>query len=327
MSRHSDSPAASQYLSSSHSSFPNSKKASSEISKTYKHASELYLTRQLAEAYDALQHVIKPPPSDDDETTFSLISTASTSQRIKVWSLYAALLNAIVDLGPDEGRQAFGQKPYRELVRLVQSGDVWEYVVNHGYRGREESVDAEVVYNLSTLLLNKAQTQTLNQTRLETYLSSSQPTLDLSTHLSQSLNGHRSQMNGTSTPKDLHSRIKIIELFTLHVLPAVGEWDYARSFVSNSDVLDEERREAFLQTLAELQEAKEQEEAVYDDAIKDYTHDGSNTPSEQPETAETQQEEESSKYVSPTCIPLSALPSIANTAPASKKVELKATTA
>lgn len=63
------------------------------------------------------------------------------------------------------------------------------------------------------------------------------------------------------TPRDLNSRVKILELFVLHVLPANNEWDYARSFVSNSDILDDERREAFLQTLNELQEVKEQEEA------------------------------------------------------------------
>lgn len=63
------------------------------------------------------------------------------------------------------------------------------------------------------------------------------------------------------TPKDLNSRIKILELFVLHVLPANLEWDYARSYISNSDILDEERRDAFMQTLNELQEAKEQEEA------------------------------------------------------------------
>jgi hypothetical protein len=133
----------------------------------------------------------------------------------------------------------------------------------------------------STLLLSKAQDQTLNQTRLETYLSSSQPSLDISAHLSQSLNGNRPHMNGTSTPKDLNSRIKIIELFTLHVLPANAEWDYARSFVSNSDVLDEERREAFLQTLSELQEAKEQEDLTNDEALEDYGEDDSfSTPPE-----------------------------------------------
>jgi hypothetical protein len=135
------------------------------------------------------------------------------------------------------------------------------------------SVDWATNLPRSTLLLKKAQNQTSNQSRLETYLSSSpsQP-VDLSTHVSESFsNGHQSQMNGTSTPKDLTSRIKIIELFTLHVLPANSEWDYARSFISNSDILDEERREAFLQTLAELQEAKELEEALDSDATEDYS--------------------------------------------------------
>ena len=129
-------------------------------------------------------------------------------------------------------------------------------------------------------MLGKAQTQELNQARLETYLSSSaaQPGLDVS-HLQDSLiNGHRSQLSGASTPKDLSSRIKIIELFTLHVLPANNEWEYARSFISNSDILDEERREAFHQTLTELQEVKEQEEQAIDEDYGDDYEDAVETP-------------------------------------------------
>lgn len=289
MSFGTESQSNSQYISSSQSSLNASKKASSEIARTYKHASQLYLTRRLSEAYEALQSVIKPPVQqnghsnhDDDSPVLSPIATASTSQRIKTWSLYAALLNAAIDLGSEEGAREFGQKQYRDILKLVQNGEVWEQVVQDGYRGREDSLDAEVVYNISTLLLTKAQDQTVNQTRLETYLSS--PThasqSDLSTQVSESLrNGHRTPMNGTSTPKDLSSRIKIIELFTLHVLPANNEWEYARSFVSNSDILDDERREAFLQTLAELEEAKEQESALEDNT--DYT--------EEPEPAQPQQ--------------------------------------
>lgn len=118
-----------------------------------------------------------------------------------------------------------------------------------------------LIVSRSNLLLGQAPDQRLNQSRLETYLSSTaHPELDLSTHLSNALsNGHQSGMNGTNTPKDLTSRIKILELFTLHVLPRNGEWDYAKSILSNSDILDEERREAFMQTLHELQEASEKE--------------------------------------------------------------------
>lgn len=86
--------------------------------------------------------------SDEDMPVIAPIATAATSQRIKIWSLYATLLDAAVDLGNELGKQEFGQKLYRDLVRQVQSSDVWEQVVQDGYQGREASVDAEVVYNL-----------------------------------------------------------------------------------------------------------------------------------------------------------------------------------
>ena len=43
------------------------------------------------------------------------------------------------------------------------------------------------------------------------------------------------------------------------MLPRNDEWEYASSFISMSDVLDDEQREAFLQSLQELQEIKEHE--------------------------------------------------------------------
>jgi len=280
MSIGSDSQSSSQHLSSSISSLNQSKRTSSEISKIYKHASQLFLTRRLLEAFEALQPIITPPETirPEDSPAQAPIATASTSQRIKIWSLYVTLLNSIVGLGFEEGRAVFGQDKYRHLVRQVQSGSIWEQVVKDGYQGREDSVDAEVVYNLyvvsfcrcfhvltsthrSTLLLGQAPDQKLNQARLEIYLSSSHPDIDLSTQLNSALsNGRQPGMNGTNTPKDLSSRIKILELFTLHVLPRNEEWDYAKSFIANSDILDEERREAFAQTLQELQDVSEGKE-------------------------------------------------------------------
>lgn len=54
--------------------------------------------------------------------------------------------------------------------------------------------------------------------------------------------------------------MKIIELFTLHVLPRNEEWDYAHEFINLSEVLDEERKDLFLQTLDSLKEEKAQGE-------------------------------------------------------------------
>ena len=121
----------------------------------------------------------------------------------------------------------------------------------------------------ATLLLTHARTQTLNQKRLENYLAASAtPNLDLSGHFSPAQQATprgggapparpRSQSrarSGADTPRDLNARVKILELYTLHVLIRNNEWEYAREFISVSSVLDEERREAFLQALQSLQE-------------------------------------------------------------------------
>lgn len=156
MSNGSDSQSSSQFLSSSYPSLRNSKKATSELSKVYKHASQLYLTRRLSEAYELLQPIVKPPARpnrtsyyDEDAAEPSApIATAAASQRIKIWSLYVTLLNAILDLDPEEGRADFGPKEFKSICSQVRDGEIWEQVVQDGYGGREGSVDAEVVYNL-----------------------------------------------------------------------------------------------------------------------------------------------------------------------------------
>jgi activator of HSP90 ATPase len=54
------------------------------------------------------------------------------------------------------------------------------------------------------------------------------------------------------------------------VLLRNNEWEYAREFISVSSVLDDERREAFLQALQSLQEQQAEERAVQEreDAIR-----------------------------------------------------------
>lgn len=112
------------------------------------------------------------------------------------------------------------------------------------------------------MILNHSSSQALNQQRLETYLSSyGQPNLDLTDRLQDDATDFQQQRisaaSGADTPKDLTARVRIIELFTLHVLPRNEEWEYAREFINFSEVLDEERKELFIQTLDGLKEEKE----------------------------------------------------------------------
>lgn len=122
---------------------------------------------------------------------------------------------------------------------------------------------ARLTSNRATLLLTHSPSQQLNQQRLETYLSAiAHPSFDIADRLSASHSQDRfarrpSAASGANTPRDLNSQIKLLELYTLHVLPCNGEWEYAREFIMMSEVLDDERKEAFLQALHGLKEDME----------------------------------------------------------------------
>ena len=134
------------------------RRANSQISKAYKQASTLFLTRRLAESYSTLKPLITiPSPPSDEEVSSDIDSAslepapiviASRSTRIKVWSLYLTLLNSIIELGPEVGKAEFGGDVWRSVVGKARDGMIWEEVVQVGYGGVEGDVDAEVVSNL-----------------------------------------------------------------------------------------------------------------------------------------------------------------------------------
>ncbi|TLS29863.1 hypothetical protein PpBr36_03546 [Pyricularia pennisetigena] len=253
-----------------------SRRQSSNVSKTYRQASTLFLTRRLPEALSTVLPLVTPPGQGTSENVLSEpapVAKASRNTRVKVWSLYLTTLNAIVEMDPAEGKASFGTKEWRAICSKVRDGEIWEEVVRNGYHGIEGDVDSDVVINLATLLLAHANNQGLNQKRLETYLAASNtPSLDLyskfqtpSTPLQRPRSPvkpqHAPTPSGADTPRDLNARVKILELYTLHVLIRNNEWDYAREFISVSSVLDDERREAFLMALQSLQEEHEAQEA------------------------------------------------------------------
>lgn len=150
----SDSFSSSHILSASISSLSSSVSAarhsSSYVSKTYRQASTLFLTRRLPEALSTIQPLITPPASEDtngvDEP--APVARASRTTRVKVWSLYLTILNAILELDPAEGKETFGAQEWRSICSRVREGEVWEEVVHNGYHGIEGNVDSDVVINL-----------------------------------------------------------------------------------------------------------------------------------------------------------------------------------
>ena len=149
-----DSLSTSRLLGSSIGSMPSPRQSNSLVSKTYRQASNFFLTRRLVEALSAIEPIISDLKSPDhalaeeEQPPRAPIASASRSSRIKVWSFYIALLNAILELGPEDGKVSFGNREWKSLVAKVQDGSIWEEVVQIGYGGIEGNVDAEVVIGL-----------------------------------------------------------------------------------------------------------------------------------------------------------------------------------
>jgi hypothetical protein len=146
---------SSQYLTSSISSLSSARAQSSQIARTYRQAAQLFLTRRLYEALSTIDPIISPEAPDSpfqqgDHTDHHAapVAFASKTSRVKVWSFYLTLLNAIIDLGPEEGKLVFGSTKWRELASYARQGTIWDLVVKQGYQGNEGAVDAEVVVNL-----------------------------------------------------------------------------------------------------------------------------------------------------------------------------------
>ncbi len=142
-------------LSSLSSSVSSARPSANHISKTYRQASTLFLTRRLPEALSTVLPLITPPPPPSDEAESGSaaaepapIARASRTTRVKVWSLYLTILNAIIELGPDDGKDAFGTQEWRTICSKVREGEVWEEIVRNGYHGVEGDVDSDVVINL-----------------------------------------------------------------------------------------------------------------------------------------------------------------------------------
>ena len=132
----------------------NARRGASQISRSYKQASHFFLQRRFPEALLTIQPLITVQKrsghadQDAEAARAAPIANASRSNRVKVWSLYLTLLNAIVELGPESGKNLFGNSVWRAILTKIREATIWGEIVEVGYGGDEGSVDAEVVSNL-----------------------------------------------------------------------------------------------------------------------------------------------------------------------------------
>lgn len=117
---------------------PEKNSAAVIASRTYKTCTNLFLTRRLSDALAGLQPLVEGPPG--------VMSQLPRPLRIKLWSLYLAILDAALKMTASEGKAMWGQNEWPLLVGKIRSGAIWDSA-NRAY-GDEGRVDLEVVITL-----------------------------------------------------------------------------------------------------------------------------------------------------------------------------------
>lgn len=126
---------------------------STQIAKTYRQAVSLFVSRRFPEALSTIEPIITVAETqgNDDEPKQIIpapIASASRGTRTKIWTFYLTFLHSVIQLGPEEGKHAFGGSRWKSMVARVRDGEIWEDIVQIGYEGIESKVDAEVVISL-----------------------------------------------------------------------------------------------------------------------------------------------------------------------------------
>jgi hypothetical protein len=100
----------------------------------------------------------------------------------------------------------------------------------------------------ATLLVTHAPSQKLTQQRMENYIAAS--TLEDSSIQENPL----SSPSLSKPPVQYTHSLRLLEIYILHVLPKNQEWEYAREYVSMSEILGNDQKDAFLLALHQLRE-------------------------------------------------------------------------
>jgi hypothetical protein len=136
-------PSDSAYLSSSLSSLSRSRSSNNLIVRTYKQATQLYLTRRFREAWDVLETIVNAGSQDDEENDgqnhgIAPVAQSSRGTRTKVWVFYLSLIHAVVEMGAEDGAREFGgADAWRAVARKAREGLAWEEIVAEGMLGRK----------------------------------------------------------------------------------------------------------------------------------------------------------------------------------------------
>ncbi|KAI9104625.1 hypothetical protein DFS34DRAFT_603882 [Phlyctochytrium arcticum] len=187
-----------------------------------KRLSRLYVQRRFDEAHKVCREAIEHNKTND------LVRNNKAWNTLLVIFLRVAAQRASI-------ARAEASQPVAEKSCVPE----WEYVLQRLYDGLVENVPAEILC-AGVLLLQEHGMHSTSQQAIETWLAS------------QSELFYASIMN-KSQPDMCQNYERIVELYCLHVLPHLNDYEAAKQFLEMNDVLCDQRRDSYLNTLEKIE--------------------------------------------------------------------------
>ncbi|KAG0222516.1 hypothetical protein BGW42_006157 [Actinomortierella wolfii] len=174
----------------------------------------------------------------------------------KLWILHASIFGAMLSERHQAEQQGLGIHTTKGKKRLSGSSgkdnpeklvkDLWRRLVED-YGGIEGDVDGQVVVPFVVLCINQ-KLLTLARQITEAYLSTMPEGLLI--HLEAAAGA----LTTAADPKDplMTTYERLVELYLIHVLAKLGEWDYARQFLSYNTIISSSSKKTYSKIIDKL---------------------------------------------------------------------------
>ncbi|KAI1316487.1 hypothetical protein EDD11_009900 [Mortierella claussenii] len=247
----------------------------------YHKATSTFLLRQLASAYSLSLEALELLATLNQNYGLDLVENSSVSTRRsfyvlkqKLWILHATIFGAMLSdraaaAGAHNGIKNKVSGPASSFLSYASSSpassakdspeklvrDLWRRLVED-YGGLEGDVDGQVMVSFTLLCVNQ-KLYTLGRQIVEAYLATIPEgmLIHLETaagvSLSMSSKGASAEGHGDKDPLMVNYE-RLVELYLIHVLAKLSEWDYATDFLQYNSVLSDSSKKTYGKILDKL---------------------------------------------------------------------------
>ncbi|CAJ0827649.1 8094_t:CDS:2 [Entrophospora sp. SA101] len=204
--------------------------------KLYKKATEAFLLRDYDIAYSLSTEAIVSlnklltftSTNTNNDSTITIATAANNNQgnnalKKRIWCLYVNLIASLLSEKSPVNTSNLYLIRFLKLPSEIVAEEIWNKVIVEGFDNEEGQVPEQWLISIPDTLTQKPIQMPINETT-----------------------------ENHNAVEDLKNYEQIIEIYILNVLPKLNDWDYAKSFLNDNDIINKDRKILYEKKLLKL---------------------------------------------------------------------------